>query len=1352
MSNAKRFLSVVLAIIMVCSTLVIGANAAYVAYKNEAISLDQYNAIDQAVLTTDQYASAAMDEVDRMLNEEQLKFTRDDIVVGDVDLTSLDAAMDSIYYLIHGPLFDTLKTMLGDLQNLNVDAFRYENLGGVRRATEGKTDTDIIYAALEFIHDNANLLTGFVAGTLNLGSIIPSLIDISEFADVNVLLKGLLYEATYVDENGDSLDKPDDTDAIRDLSFDTMVQDLIDRYVVDELEIDDVKIGAAFEGKTNISSGTMYNFIDEALKVCYNFILVPLLNGDAKKGIREVCGVEYIDNGDGTTTEDTSNLNPYAELLNIDYEVPTYEFTSATFVSQLNNVIQTIGDAMVNPGVFTWQGGANSNFKQNVVNLGKAALVNTGDDFFASYIEVASPEEVEAMEAEELATYALRAIINASVDEMYIPEEATTIREFGYYALTQLLATSVPELDFSDLDKNSTDSLIVMGIDYAIYSINANLDMGLEYVYDLDGVDAQLAKAAEYGIENYGGLLSGLNLEGIDSGWELLDTVLFAIINANWIPHSDKYSNGDYIFKDFLIEGLINNILDLDFDGLFALFNYRSDSELQQTPKTVVLRRVASILNTVFPGAVSTTATTIDQIGTNAALAATAGAIFDTLWNERVDLVKCILPTLCMILDLTNAQEFEFPELTYDKMVYSSNGIFDFNFSIRNGSTGINTGYTDANGQKHRDTLYTYDVKTVDNNLGLNVDNPGRISGGETKSVRVNGSVSNESLLKITIKYDVLTEDGSPLTPAPIEEDVYIVLTTSAPVDGSKITQATAVGGFTLKDGPLNLFAKSVGDITGMEVTLANANAADKEYTAYSNLATKNTTIGQWVEVDTTTHTAVKAIGNNASASKFEPFKATDAYKALTAEERNTAWADYIANGKTYNTRTKMWTYPSTTYEVGATNATGTVKTTAAKVSFYNDFGLEGLVASELGKHRQASAYSSSTAWAAYQAALDLAVKAVNSPFTATFSTGKAANYEKAALGDEATGTLGLADAITALEETAQGAGVESLQAIIDSYNPDNGDLEYDDPDYNYFAVADYVDYTYYNYRDEYKDAKKMIDKATIPNKETGEVAVISELDKAYMEHRLSLYGSRLLDKEATNVHLDYELAQLTRTSIDPTDQGDWSDESWAEFQRAYAFATSVNEEFIADSTAVKQSKINKALDMLLMTEKELVKAEGSEEPAEEIFELVDPSEMSEEGTLFEYEGEETLILSGIAPDEFDPEEYFACTNCYVEVTENDAGNFSTGAVVEIIGEISDEVLATYTIAVYADVDGDCDYSMADLALMLGYTSGASDLTEYEFIAADIDNDEDVSSSDLVPLLAAVSGAIDIDYVNRVAG
>lgn len=1331
MSNAKRFLSVILAIIMVCSTLVIGANAAYTAYKDAAIK-NQYNALDTAVLTTDQYASAAMDEVDRMLDEEQLKFTRDDIFVGDVDITSIDNTMDSVYALVNGTLFSSLSGMLGDLKNLSVEAFKPESAGGVRRGTSGKTDTDIIYAVLQFLYNNKGIFVSFVNGTIDLGSILPSLVDISEFTNVNKLLKGLLYEATYVDENGDSVDAPDNVDTI---SIDTMVQDLIDRFVIDEFEIDGRKIGNYFEGDTNISTGSMYQFLDKAIKDCFNAILVPILNSDAKRGIGELCGIEYTKNEDGTYTEDRSGLNAYASLLNVDYTISEYNFTSATVVSQLNNIVKAIADQLVNPAIFVWQGGANSNFKQNVVNLAKAALVNTGDDFFASYIDVASPEEVEAMTAEELTAYALRAIINGSVDGMYIPEEATTLREFGYYTLTELLATSVPTLDFSSLDKNSTDSLIIMGIDFAIYNVSANLDMGLNYVYDMDGVDAQLKKAAQYGIDNYGGLFSGISFTASDNGWSTVEKILFRIINQNWLPAA---ANGH--FKNFLIDCLIDNILDLDFDSLFALFDYRSDSELQQTPKKVVINRVASIFNTIFPGAINGSATTLEQLATNSALAGTVDALFSTLYNERVDLVKSILPTVCSILDLTNRQEFEFPKLTYDKMIYSNNA-FDIKIKIRNSSTGINTAWTDANGDKNQDSLYTYDIKEITSSIPeiLVQSYPTTIAGGVTDEINLHGGISADGVLKVTIKYDVLTETGEPLTPAPIEEDVYIYLTKTLSDEETPIQTTTAVDGMKITNGPKNVYAKSMGDITDITLSIENTASTKKSVLPTSNVFTtsknpKDMDGNFWFELNTEPTEILQMVDENPGIGRVTVFKTTDAYKALSGEEKKAKWDSMIEQMKAYNARTGALTsYPKTTnYTIGIQ---GGPTYAAANLYVYNDYNLGSLVNSELTKHRQASAYSSASAWTAYQTALTNAVKAVYSPFVAnTFAsaTGKAAQYESA--------STALTAAIEALEETAQGAGVESLQAIIDQYNPSNEGLEYDDPNYNYFAVADYVDYTYYNYREEYRAAKKMIDKATIPDEETGEVAVINELDKAYMEHRLSLYGSRLLQRTPVKTHLAAELNSLTRTNVYTEE---WSDESWANFERAYAFATSVNN---TAESALKQSKINTAYEELLEAEKRLVK-DGGEEPTEAYFELVDPSGV---GELTEIEAEDgTIVLTGITPD-FDYDEFFNCTGCSVEVTENDNGLFSTGAVVEIIDDATGDVLATYEIAVYSDVNGDGGTDAMDATLTLAFYGGSIVPSGAEATAADTMSDGGIDAMDATMSLAIYGGSVIPDYVNLI--
>lgn len=1348
MSNAKRFLSVILAIIMICSTLVIGASAAHTAYKDSAI-IDQYNKLDKAVLTTEQYASAAMDEVDRMLTKEQLKFTREDIIVGDIDLTSIDAAMDSVYAIVNGALFSSLKGMLGDLQNLNVDAFATEAKGGVRRGTAGKTDVHIIYAVLQFLHDNTDLLVSFVEGNLDTGSILSSLIDLSEFMDVNKLLKGLLYEFAYGVEGTD--------DQVKNSSVDAMAQSLIDKYIVDgydeendEGEMEHVEgLVPALKGKTNISSGTMYTFLDNIIKVLYNELLVPLMNSELKSTIQKFCGVEYIANEDGTTTENRDNLNEYASLLNIDYVVPTYEFTDEGFIEQGNNIIKSILDQLVKPEVIVWQAGGKEAFKPNLVRVAKELLENAGDDLFADYVELATPEQLEAMTDVELVVYAVRAIINSSCYGMYIPE-TDTIREFAFIALQQILATDVPELDFSDLDPNSTDSLVIMGINYAIHAVSAELDLGLEFVDDMDGVDAQLKKAADYAVDNYGGLLNGIKFKDGASGWETIDTVIFSIIPENWLPASANGSLKNFIFT------LVNTIADLEIEELFSLFVYRSDSELQKTPKQVIINLVSRVINIIFPGAFKAS-TTIDGLVTNQALAGTVRAIFDALWNYKANLVKAILPTLCGILDLTNDQEFEFPELTWDPTDANvegnsirTAGSVAIKLMVRNGSTGINTGYTDKNGVFHQDKLYTYDIKSVTTNVSaIKVTYPDTIAGGQTEEMAFTGAVKASTPFVITITYDVLTEDGSPLTEEPITETLYSYLAYNEAPDDTTALTSNKTGGFSITDGPRYLYASGIGDIEDITVTIQNTNAAQ-----YDNVVPYSTllTIGQsnmtnktpattdgtvYLEMNTDAYTVMPQVEDTAGIVNINPFKLTEAYGELTGEEREAAWDSMIENGTVKNPATGAITrYPRTQYALGAKIGSTTVQNTTALIFMYKDYGLPGILEDEMGKHRQQAAYgtaqstvfSGMTVWQAYSKAMEDASKAVYSCFrntTFATATGKFSLYKPA--------YDNLVAAIEELDAQVLSAGVDSSIALIEKCYPSNPeDLPYYDPAYIHHGVSDYVAYTYYNFRDELRTLEGMIDAATIPNEETGEVAVVNELDKAYNEHRFELYFSRLLDAPVYKAHLQAELANPTRVI---GDEADYSEESWTDYQNALTFATATANEADANATKVKT-----AYRELLEAEKRLVApSEGGDIGGDEevSFLPIDTVVMFEDN-----------IITGLNPEN-DFADYFNCVGCYVNVIENAEGNFSTGAVVEIISEATGEVLASYDVAVYADITGDCATDASEINQVLLISAGSVDCEGATLVAADVTDDGAVDASDLNLYLLAVSGSADVDTEAR---
>ena len=113
MKKAKRLLSVLLAFVMIFSMMSTMASA-YQKYKDDGLT--QYDGADLPVLTTEQYASMILDAVDKLLAQEN-------ITVGaplNIDLTSINSALSSIYNLRKGALFFFAQILLGDLKNIEI--------------------------------------------------------------------------------------------------------------------------------------------------------------------------------------------------------------------------------------------------------------------------------------------------------------------------------------------------------------------------------------------------------------------------------------------------------------------------------------------------------------------------------------------------------------------------------------------------------------------------------------------------------------------------------------------------------------------------------------------------------------------------------------------------------------------------------------------------------------------------------------------------------------------------------------------------------------------------------------------------------------------------------------------------------------------------------------------------------------------------------------------------------------------------------------------------------------------------------------------------------------------------------
>ncbi len=1304
MSNAKRFLSVILAMIMVLSTLVVGASA-YSAYKDSALT--NYNKLDKPILTTDQYASAAVDELDRMLGKEQIQLDSSELYgLGSLDLTSVDATMKSVYDFVNGTSFQSLKGLLGDLSKLNADAF-----ATVRRTNS--EDIEILYAVLQFLYDNKGIFVSFVDGSINMGSILSNIDGISDFTDVNQLLKKMLYETVYTttDADGNKV-KPTVPDTVTE-TIDSMVQKLIDDLVVKEIP--------ELDGYTNISNGTMYTFIDNALKQVFNSALVlDALNGSVKDEIKKACGVEFQKNEDGSYVKDANgnkveanrdNLNGYANYLNIDYTYSGFTFTSDSFVSQVNNILGSFVSLLLKSGVYTWKTGDNSVLMDNLVGLAKAVLVNTGDDFFASYIKIASVEEIEKMTNEQLIVYALRAIINGSVTGMYIPDSVTTVVEFGYYAMTQLLATSAPELDFSGYD-HTIDTIIIMAIDYAIYSINSSIDMGLSYASTMSEVDAQLKIAAQYGIENYGGLLNGLSLSTSDSGWTTLNKIFDGLFGLNWLPTS---ANKDV--KTFIIDNLIKKIANLDLKGVLDMFEisaFPSASDLNKSPKLAIIDVVTKIVNIIFPGALNNSATTLESLATNAALAKTVDAIFSDLYNYRANLCKGALPIVCSVLDLTNAQEFKFPTVTCKELIYDASGSPKFDIKFRNNSSGINTGYTDANGEFHQDTLYTYKVISVTSNLSalsISMDKMD-IAAGEEATISVSGSYKGAHSFIVTVTYNVVTETGENLTDTPLTETIYSYISTTAKSDKDEDLSVTS-GSYKITGGPVSIYASSMGGLVDTKYTFENTSSTAVTGTAVAT-STKamdsNYVVARSEEIKLPA--MVESQNGIVNANIFET---TEAYNALTAEEKEAAWLALCSGGAT----------GKYTYTIGAKFGSTAVQKASTAVFCYNNYGLDSLLASETSKHRQQSGYNAG--WDAWVTAIENAVNIVYSPYNkGNFVATKVKKYEAA--------YNALLAAVETLDANQVSGGIDTTKAILNTYAPSNEGKKYTDGDYTFFGVADFEPYTYYNYRNEVKEANSMIDRVEIPDAE-GKTAVVDSLTVTYRNHRLSLYGERLLKKAGIKTHLAYELGK----AVPMADESKYSAASWADYVEAYNFAVSTNSE--ADAT-VRQTKINTAYEMLLEYQKRLMPETGSSEGAEYAI-------ISDVQTLETADG--TVLVGVTGGEKYDVEYYFSTLkNCTVELERNEYDAFSTGAKI-YVKDSSGNIIDTYIVSVTGDVNGDgncADGTDSNIMLAVGGTLTTLD-SEAKVLAADLNGDDVVEGSDALRALAVYSSLAEIDFVNR---
>ncbi len=1082
---------------------------------------------------------------------------------------------------------------------------------------------------------------------------------------------------------------------------------------------------------------TGYEFIEPLMQAAFNRLLVPVLNRDTRVWLRKLCGVEYDEkytkrtiyneatgewdpnpdydpDYDGVYVYDEENT--YDKFLNKDAFVQTVTIPEGeTFVDNFNNTLGEFLDNVLKvergavtvdgyswnwtDGVVDEETGRNNGNKylfDNICSVLRFILQITGGLFFSDIVDVPTAEEMETMNKQQLVSFVFKAILNSSVDWMYIEEEHQTVADVGYRAVEQLAWQDIPQFTYTkpvranfSSDEAYYDAVVNKAItilfDVAVYNLNQGFDMVpasgndpvageglLQYSGDEGTYEDKLIQIVAWAVTTYGPLLN-LSFQcddydgeigdlTIDDAWMDIDTIVNSLIpikgEGAWISGEIAGEGDTIVSKTLIFDYLLKPIYYLNATNIAEIFavneqgQFNSDNGVE-----IIVSILTNVFELLFPG-VFQPKDTIDQILNNDLLGAMVGdllkalgtndttnALGNSLEAQGDEIALVGLPLACMLLGLSDDQEFEEMEIYLSETIPSSTADSAApTFEIVNGSSGINTAYTDVNGNVTQDKLYEYEITHVYvrtyNDAGTNTNaltpsvTAGNITGGDSITVALNGTRTAGNLVEIEVNYKIKGESGEAFkannTEIVLSKTVYTYVGASN-LDDDAVAVKTAENAPYIEYYP-SIYLDSGDDLDDIEGFSIRIKDKDDEAAA---TATVNSINGPefLVKNAEATETAVSMEGKQglyflypfdvatkADGSYYERFEenyAVDAEGNLVLDENGQPTLDAtnpnnggIEDGQ-YNVTTSVTAYGNTY----------TIPTT---IHLYDDFGLDSMFERAISANRQTSDYQGDYegAWNNYVAALKEAARLVLKPkvgsdFAADIaidaSTGYANRYEKLATELQA--------AIEALEEFEANSGTTGLKAALANYSginyksvndaqgyPTRVDIEYDNDAYTYFGMRDYVPHTYNKYRIARNRVEDLIEsqQAFVIGFEEGyeltdedkanyaasveeyknaiaNMDVISSIEATYAIHMLNLTGSRLIRLEGDTSKLQL-IYNAYGDAMDATLS--YTISSAERYDRAVKFA----EEVLAESDP-RPSKINQASSELIAAWKKLAES-----------------------------------------------------------------------------------------------------------------------------------------------------------------
>ena len=824
--------------------------------------------------------------------------------------------------------------------------------------------------------------------------------------------------------------------------------------------------------------------------------------------------------------------------------------------------------------------GGNANLFSNIAELGRFVVFVTDDLFFNKRSEIPSASEIAAMDSDQqIVALVMREILNNSVDYIYIDDSYDTVADVAYKAVEQLAYQDIPHLTYTKPARSAfasdelyyeavVDKMIDILFDIAVYNLNQGFDMNsdngsnpltdtglLQYQGDNGSYENTLTKVAHWAFTTYAAVLPfNFNSDDaeeptIDEVWEDIDTIINALIpikgEGAWIYDEIAGNGTQIVSKNFIFNYLLKPLYCLDATNFAKIFA-RNEGGAFDTMNGVqiIVDLLDNVFDLLFPNVFKNLGS-LDAVVQNASLSdmmhdliGTLGASsFENAAGETVEgrgryIAKTALPLVCMLLGLSDDQEFEEMEIYLPEIIDANETDEDGNkvnptFQIFNGSSGINTGYTDKYGRFTQDNLYNYVVQTVNiydyNEQGVNtgaltvsgVQRDSELAGGESVNVKINGTLTPGNLIEFAITYIVEGEDGESITREKqadgtykdivLSKNVYAYVGSVGEDDDALETTLDAGNGRYIKyeavtyldggddlddfDGKmirvvdLNDEGKTTGTATVTNVTGAPFSALNSEADQITAaLEGKGGTY--FLTPFEIASNGVDEEGNPTYYERFEYFYAVDENGETLYDEET--GKPIIATDEAGNLLNNGGVEDGLYNTSAWVNVAGTNVEVPLAIHLYEDFGLESAFERAVAANRQKSNYDleiedgiASEIYDEYILLLKDIAKFVLKPKKSDDFQGDIVATEAGFKNKYEQYKTALDEKIEELESYALNTGTGALKAAYNVKSGLNYEIRYDsegypyrydykyyEDEYKFFGMRDFVPHTYNRYKD----------------------------------------------------------------------------------------------------------------------------------------------------------------------------------------------------------------------------------------------------------------------------------------------